>query len=184
GDDQRQHLELCRDIAQKFNHDYEVDFFPIIDPLILGSATRVMSLRDGSKKMSKSDPSDMSRINMTDDADEIAKKLRKATTDPDLLPGPDVLAEDGSLPEATRKSRPEAYNLLGIYAALADEDWRAVLTRFEGKGFGDFKKALVELAVERIGPIGAEMKRLSGDPGAVDAVLRDGAERARTIAEP
>lgn len=184
GDDQRQHLELCRNIAQKFNHDYGTEFFPVIEPLILGSATRVMSLRDGSKKMSKSDPSDMSRINMTDGADEIAKKLRKATTDPDMLPGPDVLADDGTLPEETRKARPEAYNLLGIYAALADQDWRQVLTQFEGKGFGDFKKALVELAVEKVGPIGEEMKRLSADHGAVDAVLRDGAERAAAIAEP
>ena len=184
GDDQRQHLELCRNIAQKFNHDYETEFFPVIEPLILGSATRVMSLRDGSKKMSKSDPSDMSRINMTDGADEIAKKLRKATTDPDMLPGPEVLADDGALPEETRKARPEAYNLLGIYAALADQDWRQVLTQFEGKGFGDFKKALVELAVEKVGPIGEEMKRLSADHAAVDAVLRDGAERAAAIAEP
>ncbi|MEX0758664.1 MAG: tryptophan--tRNA ligase [Tistlia sp.] len=184
GDDQRQHLELCRDIAQKFNHDYGVDFFPIIEPQILGSATRVMSLRDGSRKMSKSEASDMSRINMTDGADEIARKLRKATTDPDLLPGPEVLGEDGALPEETRRARPEAYNLLGIYAALADEDWTAVLTRFEGKGFGDFKKALVELAVAKVGPIGDEMKRLTADTGAVDAVLREGAERARAISEP
>ncbi|SMF74220.1 tryptophanyl-tRNA synthetase [Tistlia consotensis] len=184
GDDQRQHLELCRDIAQKFNHDYKTEFFPIIEPLILGAATRVMSLRDGSKKMSKSDPSDMSRINMTDGPDEIAKKLRKATTDPDLLPGPGLLAADGSLPDETRKTRPEAFNLLGIYAALADEDWAAVLTEFEGKGFGDFKKALVDLAVAKVGPIGDEMKRLTADPGAVDAVLRDGAERARALSEP
>jgi len=184
GEDQKQHLELTRDIAQKFNNDFGVEFFPITEPLILGAATRVMSLRDGSKKMSKSDPSDNSRINMTDGADAIAQKIRRATTDPELLPGPAALGADGRLPEEARKARPEAWNLLGIYAALADLDWAGVTARFEGAQFSAFKKELTELAVEKLGPIGAEMKRLQADPGHVDAVLRDGAERADAIARP
>jgi len=184
GDDQKQHLELTRDTAQKFNNDYGVDFFPITEPLIMGAATRVMSLRDGSKKMSKSDPSDMSRINMTDDADAIAQKIRRATTDPELLPGPDALDAEGEVPEERRKERPEAWNLLGIYAALADQDWRAVLTEFEGAQFSTFKKALTDLAVEKLGPIGAEMKRLQQEEDYVDGILREGAERAQAIAMP
>jgi tryptophanyl-tRNA synthetase len=184
GEDQKQHLELARDIAQKFNHDYGVEFFPVIEPLILGSATRVMSLRDGTKKMSKSYASDLSRINMTDDADAIARKLKKATSDPDFLPGPEILDEQGALPDAERKSRPEAFNLMGIYGALAQESWTEVLTRFEGQGFGAFKPALAELAVEKLRPITGEMQRLMDDPGYVDAVLRDGAERARGRSEP
>jgi tryptophanyl-tRNA synthetase len=134
--------------------------------------------------MSKSDPSDASRINMTDDADQIAQKVRRATTDPELLPGPEVLDAAGDLPEETRKARPEAYNLLGIYAALCDWSWQRVLEEFAGKGFAEFKKALTDLAVEKLGPIGAEMKRLSDDPATVDAVLARGAEDARRIAEP
>ncbi|MDF2095527.1 tryptophan--tRNA ligase [Aquibaculum arenosum] len=184
GEDQKQHLELTRDTAQKFNNDYGVDCFPITEPLILGAATRVMSLRDGSKKMSKSDPSDMSRINMTDEADAIAQKIRRATTDPELLPGPAALDEAGRLPEETRKARPEAWNLLGIYAALSDKSWSEVLQEFEGAQFSAFKKALTELAVDKLGPIGAEMKRLQADPEHVDGILRDGAERAAAIAEP
>ncbi|MEE8189565.1 MAG: tryptophan--tRNA ligase [Kiloniellales bacterium] len=184
GEDQKQHLELTRDIAQKFNNDFGVELFPLTEPLIFGAATRVMSLRDGKNKMSKSDPSDMSRINMTDDADAIAKKVRRATTDPDLLPGPDVLDEKGALPEETRNGRPEAYNLLGIYAALADKPPKDVLAEFEGAQFSHFKAALTDLAVASLGPIGAEMKRLADDPASVDAVLRDGAERARAIADP
>ena len=184
GEDQKQHLELARDIALKFNHDYGSEFFPVIEPLILGTATRVMSLRDGSRKMSKSEPSDMSRINMTDDADQIAQKVRKAKSDPDLLPGPEVLDEAGRVPEEARQARPEAYNLIGIYAALADRDTASVLGEFEGQQFSGFKAALTELAVEKLGPMGAEMKRLMADPGHVDAVLRDGGERARAIAEP
>ena len=184
GEDQKQHLELARDIALKFNHDYGSEFFPVIEPLILGTATRVMSLRDGSRKMSKSEPSDMSRINMTDDADQIAQKVRKAKSDPDLLPGPEVLDEAGRVPEEARQARPEAYNLIGIYAALADRDTASVLGEFEGQQFSGFKAALTELAVEKLGPMGAEMKRLMEDPGHVDAVLRDGGERARAIAEP
>ena len=184
GEDQKQHLELARDIAQKFNHDYETEFFPIIEPLILGAATRVMSLRDGSKKMSKSDPSDASRITMTDEADEIAKKIKKAKSDMDVLPGPEILDDAGKLPEDARQARPECFNLLGIYAALSDQSWADVLGQFEGQGFGQFKPALAELAVEKLGPMGSEMKRLLADPGYVDGVLRDGAERASAIAAP
>jgi tryptophanyl-tRNA synthetase len=174
GDDQRQHLELANDIAQKFNHDYGVDFFPNIEPLIMGPAARVMSLRDGTKKMSKSDPSDQSRINLNDDADTIALKVRRAKTDPEPLPSePDGLAH-----------RPEARNLVGIYAALDDTDHAAVLRDHGGKGFGDFKKALADLMVAKLAPIADETQRLLGDPGAIDAVLRDGAARAAAIADP
>ena len=184
GDDQKQHLELARDIAQKFNNDYGVELFPILEPLILGPAARVMSLRDGTKKMSSSDPSDMSRINMTDEADDIAKKFRKATSDPDLLPGPEALDETGAVPVEARLARPEAYNLLGIYTALADKPLGEVMTEFAGTQFSQFKAALTDLAVATLGPMGREMKRLTADPADVDAVLRDGAERARAIAEP
>jgi tryptophanyl-tRNA synthetase len=184
GEDQKQHLELTRDIANKFNNDFDCALFPVPDPLIFGAATRVMSLRDGRKKMSKSDPSDLSRINMTDDADLIQKKIRKATSDPDVLPGPGVLDDDGTLPEAVREARPEAYNLLGIYTALSGRPLDAVLLEFEGRGFADFKAALTDLAVAELGPIGSEMKRLTGAPDAIDAVLKDGAERARAIADP
>jgi tryptophanyl-tRNA synthetase len=184
GDDQKQHLELTRDIAAKFNNDFECELFPIPTPLIFGQATRVMSLRDGSRKMSKSEASDMSRINMNDEADVIARKIRKATTDPDLLPGPEVLDADGEIPDSARDARPEAYNLLGIFAALAERPLTEVLAEFEGKGFGDFKKALTELAVAKLGPIGSEMKRLADDHAVVDGILRDGAERAAAIAEP
>jgi len=184
GEDQKQHLELTRDIAQKFNNDFGVELFPLTGPLILGAATRVMSLRDGKKKMSKSDASDASRVNMTDDADTIAKKVRRATTDSELLPGPDVLGDDGRVPEVARAARPEAYNLLGIYAALSEKPIEAVLEEFAGAQFSHFKAALTDLAVAVLGPVGAEMQRLCDDPGAVDEVLRDGAERARAIAEP
>lgn len=184
GDDQKQHLELTRDTAQKFNNDYGVEFFPVTEPLILGAATRVMSLRDGSKKMSKSDPSDMSRINMTDDSDAIAQKIRRATTDPELLPGPEALDAEGQVPEERRKERPEAWNLLGIYAALSDQNWAQVLAEFEGSQFSSFKKALTEVAVEKLGPIGAEMKRLQQDAAYVDGILKEGAERANAIALP
>ena len=184
GEDQKQHLELTRDIAQKFNNDFGVDLFPLTEPLIFGAATRVMSLRDGKNKMSKSDPSDASRINMTDDADAIAKKIRRATTDSDLLPGPDILDEGNRVPEAVRTGRPEAYNLLGIYAALSEKPIEAVLEEFAGAQFSHFKAQLTDLAVAVLGPIGTEMQRLCDDPAAVDSVLRDGAERARAIAEP
>ena len=174
GEDQKQHLELTRDIASKFNHDYGVDFFPITEPVIEGVATRVMSLRDGTKKMSKSDPSDMSRINMTDTAETIAKKIRKAKTDPDGLP-----SEAAGL-----ESRPEARNLVNIYAALADSSVEAVLEHAGGKQFSEFKPMLVDLAVERLAPISSEMAKLMLDPSSIDQVLQNGAGRAREIATP
>ena len=174
GEDQKQHLELTRDIAQKFNNDFGVDFFPVVEPLIFGTATRVMSLRDGSAKMSKSDPSDYSRLNMTDDADTIVRKVRKARTDPEPLPA----TRDGL------EDRPEAANLIGIYAALADEDVEAVCNRFDGAQFSAFKQVLADLAVSVLTPYNDEMRRLMGDPAAVDAVLRDGAEKARALAAP
>lgn len=178
GEDQKQHLELTRDIAQKFNHDYGLDFFPLTEPLIFGEATRVMSLRDGTKKMSKSDPSDFSRINLTDSAEQIADKIRKAKTDPHPVPDAPPASEE------VRAGRPEAYNLMGIYAALADTSMAAVAKEHGGKQFSAFKNALTELAVARLGPITSEMRRLENDPGAVDAVLRDGSERCRAMADP
>jgi tryptophanyl-tRNA synthetase len=174
GEDQKQHLELTRDIALKFNNDFGVDLFPVTEPLIFGAATRVMSLRDGTKKMSKSDPSDYSRITLTDGPDAIAQKIRKAKTDP--LPMPDTVAD--------AEKRPEADNLIGIYAALADIEKDDVVKMFVGQQFSGFKNALTELAVAKLGPIGAEMQRLMADPGYVDSVLRDGAARANAIAEP
>ncbi|NKB53948.1 MAG: tryptophan--tRNA ligase [Rhizobiaceae bacterium] len=191
GEDQKQHLELTRDIAQKFNNDYSErisdlglgeammvgdekvqGYFPLTEPLIGGPAARVMSLRDGAKKMSKSDPSDLSRIVMTDNSDAIAKKIRKAKTDPNPLP--ETL--EGLV------DRPDADNLVGIYAALSDTDKASVLSEYAGAQFGTFKPALVELAVEKIGPIAAEMRRLQADPAEIDAVLANGADRAREIA--
>ena len=174
GEDQKQHLELTRDIAQKFNTDFGVAFFPLVEPLILGQAARVMSLRDGRAKMSKSDPSDASRINLTDDADAIARKLRRARTDPDPLPET----------EAGLAGRPEAANLVGIFAALCDRPVDDVLAEFAGRGFADFKSALSDAAVEALAPVGAEMRRLVRDPGHVDAVLAEGARRAAAIADP
>jgi tryptophanyl-tRNA synthetase len=193
GDDQKQHLELTRDIAQKFNNDFSVriaelglgvpmqvgdetvqGFFPLTEPLIEGPAPRVMSLRDGQKKMSKSDPSDLSRINLTDDADTIAKKIRKAKTDPAPLPS----EVDGL------KDRPDAENLVVIYAALAETSREAVLSDFGGRPFSEFKPALADLAVEKLAPIAGEMRRISADSAYVDAVLKDGGERASAIAEP
>lgn len=150
-----------------------------------GSAAAInMSLRDGSKKMSKSDPSDASRITLTDDADAIAKKIRKATTDSDVLPGPDILDATGQVPEELRQSRPEAFNLIEIFTALSGQDFKTALTDFEGKGFADLKRQLVEVAVEVMGPIGSEMTRMMNDPSEVDAVLRDGAARANALADP
>jgi tryptophanyl-tRNA synthetase len=184
GEDQKQHLELARDIAQKFNNDFGVSFFPLPEPLIFGTATRVMSLRDGSKKMSKSDSSDYSRINMTDDADTVALKIRKAKTDPHPLPGPEVLGPGGKVDPAKEAERPEAFNLLGIYATLSDKPLKDVLAEFEGREFSFFKQVLTDLAVATLGRIGNEMKRLMGEPQEIDAVLRDGAERARALAEP
>jgi tryptophanyl-tRNA synthetase len=183
GEDQKQHLELSRDIAQKFNTDFaesiarngfDPEYLPLPEPLITGPATRVMSLRDGSKKMSKSDASDLSRINLTDDADSIARKIRKAKTDPEPLP-----SEPAGL-----EGRPEAANLVGIFAALRDETAADTLRQYGGGQFSAFKQDLAELAVEKLGPIGAEMKKLVADDAYIDSVLGDGAARARAIAAP
>ncbi|MCF3593521.1 tryptophan--tRNA ligase [Rhodobacteraceae bacterium LMO-12] len=174
GEDQKQHLELTRDIAIKFNHDYQVDFFPITEPVIEGAATRVMSLRDGSKKMSKSDTSDASRINLTDDADTIAKKIRKAKTDPEALPSEAKGLED----------RPEARNLVNIYAAFSDQSVDDVLRDVGGKQFSEFKPMLADLAVEKLAPISSEMGRLMNDTAEIDRILGAGAARARAIAAP
>lgn len=184
GDDQKQHLELARDIAQKFNNDFadgiraaghgDDGFFPLPEPVITGPATRVMSLRDGTRKMSKSEPSDLSRINLTDDVDAIAKKIRKAKTDPEALPSD----------TAGLAGRPEAENLVGIYAALAGTSKQKVLTDFGGRQFSEFKPALADLCVEQLGPIAQEARRLMGDPAEIDRVLADGSERARAIAGP
>jgi tryptophanyl-tRNA synthetase len=182
GEDQKQHLELTRDVAQKFNNDFAAPiaerghadgFFPLTEPLIGGPAARVMSLRDGAKKMSKSDPSDFSRINLTDDGDAIAAKIRRAKTDPEALPSE----------EAGLAGRPEAENLVGIYAALSDRTKAEVLAEFGGAQFSAFKAALVDLSVDRLGPIGAEMKRLKADTTYIDGVLREGSERARAMAD-
>ncbi len=173
GEDQKQHLELVRDIAGAFNRRYGVEYFPLPEPQIFGAATRVMSLRDGTAKMSKSDPSDYSRINLTDDRDTIARKIRKAKTDPEPLPD-DPKGLEG---------RPEAANLIGIYAALAGLDRAVVIERFAGSQFSALKEDLTAVAIDVLGPIGEEMSRLMKDPGAVDAILREGAERAGAIAE-
>ena len=174
GEDQKQHLELARDIAQKFNTDFGLALFPLPEPLIFGPATRVMSLRDGTAKMSKSDPSDYSRINMTDDADAIRRKIQRATTDPHPLP--DTMAG--------LEGRPEAANLLGIYAALADESLERTCARFAGALFSTFKRDLADLAVAKLGPITEEMRRLESDPGGIDKVLAEGAARASAITRP
>lgn len=184
GEDQKQHLELARDIAQKFNNDFadaikaagheDGEFFPQPEPVITGPATRVMSLRDGSRKMSKSEPSDLSRINLVDDTDTIAKKIKKAKTDPEPLPTePDGL-----------KERPEADNLVGIYAALSGSSKADVLGDFGGQQFSAFKPALAELCVEKLGPIAGEVRRLMDDPAEIDRILVDGGNRARAIATP
>src|ERR1700754_5209386 len=181
GDDQKQHLELCRDIAQKFNNDFAESiaanghtegFFPLTEPIIQGPGMRIMSLRDGTKKMSKSDASDYSRINLTDDADTIAQKIRKEKTDPEPLP-----SEEKGL-----EKRPEADNLVGIFAALAGRGKDDVLREFGGGQFSSFKNALVELCVTKLSPIASEMRRLTADPSHIDAVLIEGADRARAIA--
>jgi tryptophanyl-tRNA synthetase len=174
GEDQKQHVELTRDIAAKFNHDYGVDFFPLTDPVIDGPATRVMNLRDGTKKMSKSGESDMERINMLDDADTIAKKFKKAKTDP------------APLPETMEglATRPEARNLVEIYAALDDTTPEAVIAQYPGAGWGTFKPALADLAVAKLAPISQDMARFMDDPAEIDRILAQGADKARAIAEP
>jgi len=172
GEDQKQHLELARDIAGAFNHHYGVDFFPSPEPQIFATAARVMSLRDGRQKMSKSDASDYSRINLTDDPDTIGLKIRKARTDPDPLPET----------PAGLEGRPEAANLVGLYAALSGTTPEAVLEGFAGAQFSTFKAELAELTIAVIGPIGAEMKRLMDEPALIDSILHRGAERAEEIA--
>ena len=174
GDDQSQHLELANDVAQKFNHDYATDFFPLITPRIMAASARIMSLRDGTKKMSKSEPSDQSRINLTDKPDEIAQKIRRAKTDTEPLPS----AAEGLT------HRPEAQNLVGIYAALADQTPDQVLAEFGGKGFGPFKEALTERLVALIRPIAEATHRIAQDQTALDQILREGAARAAAIADP
>lgn len=174
GEDQRQHLELTRDIATKFNHDYKTDFFPITEPVIEGAAARVMSLRDGTRKMSKSDPSDQSRINLTDDSDAIAQKIRKAKTDAEPLP--ELLEGLGA--------RPEARNLVNIYAALDNRSPQEVLSEFAGQGFGAFKPKLADLAVASLSPISTRMQELMQDVSEIDRILGRGAERADAIASP
>ncbi|HRE44930.1 MAG TPA: tryptophan--tRNA ligase [Terricaulis sp.] len=175
GEDQKQHLELSRDIAQKFNNDYEAPgFFPLPEPLIQGPGARIMSLRDGAKKMSKSDPSDMTRINLTDDADAILSKIKKATTDP--LPVPE--SKEGLA------GRAEVENLVGIFAAVTERSVEDVLSEYGGQGFGVFKPALAEALSAKLSPIAAEMRRLTADTAALDAILKDGAEKARAVAAP
>jgi tryptophanyl-tRNA synthetase len=175
GEDQKQHLELTRDVAQKFNNDYNVeDFFPLTEPVIMGAGTRVMSLRDGAKKMSKSDDSDMSRINLTDDADMVAQKIRKARTDPNPLP------EN----EKGLEGRPEAENLINIYSALSDIPRAEVIARFAGQQFSGFKNELADIAVAKIAPIATRMRELLADPAELDRILKDGAARAAAIADP
>ena len=175
GEDQKQHLELARDIAAKFNNDFGApDFFPQPEPVITGTATRVMSLRDGAKKMSKTDESDASRINLTDDADAIANKIKRAKTDPLPLPAS----------KEELKDRPEAENLLNIYAALAEQDRDAVIAQFSGQQFSGFKTALADLTVAKLSPITAEMRRLLADPAEIDRILKNGAGKARAIAAP
>ncbi len=174
GDDQKQHLELARDIAQKFNMDFERDVFTLPEPIIPPAAARIMSLRDGGAKMSKSDPSDMSRINLTDDADTIMTKVKKAKTDPEPLPS----EMDGL------EGRSEAKNLVGIYAALADTSMEAVLAQFGGQGFGSFKPALGALLIENLAPISERFNALRDDHTALDAILAKGADRAAALAAP
>ncbi len=174
GDDQKQHLELTRDIAQKFNNDFKTDFFPIPEPLIFGQATRVMSLRDGSKKMSKSDPSDYSRIMLTDSADNIAQKIKKAKTDPQPLPS---TKED-------LKQRPEAENLISIFASLQNSSIENIISEYAGKEFSDFKRDLIDLSVSKLGPITTEMNKLMIDTSYIDSVLNDGKDKAINVAEP
>ncbi len=174
GEDQKQHLELTRDIAQKFNNDFNFDLFPIPEPLILGEAARVMSLRDGTKKMSKSDPSDYSRIMLNDDTDSIVQKIKKAKTDP--LPLPSTLEET--------KKRPEALNLLTIYAALNENKVQDVITNYAGKDFSLFKKDLSDLASNKLSPIAKEMKKLIADTQYLDSIIESGKEKAIIVAEP
>ena len=184
GDDQRQHLELARDIAQKFNNDFNIDYFPITEPVIMGAATRVMSLRDGKNKMSKSDVSDYSRLNLTDSVDDISNKIRKAKTDPLPLPDLDALDDKENFKEEIINSRAEAVNLLNIYSALSNETTKKVVEKFVGKQFSDFKKELNEVAVETLAPITREMRKLLEDKTYLTGIIKDGGNRANIIAQP
>ena len=184
GDDQRQHLELARDIAQKFNNDFNIDYFPITEPVIMGAATRVMSLRDGKNKMSKSDVSDYSRLNLTDSVDDISNKIRKAKTDPLPLPDLDALDDKENFKEEIINSRAEAVNLLNIYSALSNETTKKVVEKFVGKQFSDFKKELNEVAVETLAPITKEMRKLLEDKTYLTGIIKDGGNRANIIAQP
>ena len=175
GDDQKQHLELTRDIADRFNREYDVPgFFPISEPLIKGPGARIMSLKDGTKKMSKSDPSDLSRINLVDDADQIARKIKKARTDSDPIPGTAEGLAD----------RPEVENLVGIFAAVTNRTVDEILVEFEGKGFGDFKPALADAMVAHLAPITEKYREIMSDKAEIDAALSRGAEKANAVAEP
>ena len=184
GEDQKQHLELTRDIAHKFNEDFGEKFFPLPEPLIEGSATRVMSLRDGRVKMSKSDPSAMSRIELGDDADMIVRKIRRAKSDADLLPGPEALTKEGKPAPELLQTRPEACNLLSLYAAFSKESLSQVLERFSGRGFAALKECLAEAVVAELQPLSAEIKRLRQDVHELDRMLSVGAEQATALAQP
>ena len=184
GADQRQHLELVRDIAQKFNNDFNMNYFPITEPVIMGAATRVMSLRDGKNKMSKSDISDYSRLNLTDSADDISNKIRKAKTDPLPLPGTDSLDTEGNFKEEIIIARPEAVNLLNIYSALSNENTKKVVERFADNQFSTFKNELNELAVDSLAPINQEMRKLLEDKTYLESILKDGGDRANILAQP
>jgi tryptophanyl-tRNA synthetase len=184
GDDQRQHLELARDIAQKFNNDFKEEYFPITEPVIMGNATRVMSLRDGKNKMSKSDVSNYSRLNLTDSADDISNKIRKAKTDPLPLPDISCLDNEEKFIEDIVTNRPEAVNLLNIYSALANESVKEVVSKFSEKQFSYFKNELNELSVETLGPITKEMRKLLDDKTYLEEILNNGGVKANRIAEP
>ena len=184
GEDQKQHLELARDIAQKFNNDFDIDFFPITEPLILGAATRVMSLRDGTKKMSKSDLSDYSRINLTDNADDIAAKIKKAKTDPLSLPEIDSIDEGGNFKENIISERPEMVNLINIYSALSNSSILEVVTKYSGTQFSLFKNDLRDLSVDALGSITNEMRKLLDDKKYLEDILINGGSKANDIAEP
>ena len=184
GDDQRQHLELARDIAQKFNNDFQVEYFPVTEPVIMGNATRVMSLRDGKSKMSKSDISDYSRLNLTDSADDISNKIRKAKTDPLPLPDLSCLDIEEKFNEDIIINRPEVVNLLNIYSALSNENTKNVVSKFSEKQFSFFKNELNQLSVETLSPITREMRKLLDDKSYLEEILNNGRDKANSIAEP
>ena len=184
GDDQRQHLELARDIAQKFNNDFQADYFPITEPVIMGNATRVMSLRDGKNKMSKSDISDYSRLNLTDSADDISNKIRKAKTDPLPLPDLSCLDNEEKFNEDIIINRPEVVNLLNIYSALSNDNTKNVVSKFSEKQFSFFKNELNQLSVETLSPITREMRKLLDDKSYLEEILNNGRDKANSIAEP